>query len=246
MRTGTIRPGRRLRWWHTAISPDLRRKAGEPKPHSSADAAELWNAGDGQKLLQTLKPGEVTEFRIRMRPTAHRFLEGHRIRLDVTSSDFPNYDRNHNTAVDQNADAALVTARQTIHHGTSFASRLILPVMLGNNVLAFDQQGKSLADWGKPGGGQGEFNQPGGIAIGPDDFVYVVDQANHRIQRFTPEGKFLAGWGEYGNQPGQFGGNGTKGSWLTGPHFCAFDREGSLYTTEAANGRIPRTHRYCS
>jgi uncharacterized protein len=65
---------------------------------------------------------------VRMRPTAHRFLAGHRIRLDVTSSDFPNYDRHHNTAADQNADAELVPARQSIHHGGEHPSRLILPV----------------------------------------------------------------------------------------------------------------------
>ncbi len=78
---------------------------------------------------ELLTPGEPAEFRIPLRPTAHRFLPGHRIRLDLTSSDFPNYDRNHNTAADQNADAELVTARQTILHGPSHRPRLILPVM---------------------------------------------------------------------------------------------------------------------
>lgn len=74
-----------------------------------------------------LTPGETVEFRIKLRPTAHRFLAGHRIRLDVTSSDFPSYDRNHGTAADPNADAELATAKQTIHHGGKFAGRLILP-----------------------------------------------------------------------------------------------------------------------
>jgi uncharacterized protein len=76
-----------------------------------------------------LKPGEAAEFRIRLRPTAHRFLARHQIRVDITSSDFPNYDRNHNTAADQNADAELVTARQTVYHGGTQSSRVILPVM---------------------------------------------------------------------------------------------------------------------
>src|SRR5207247_2610487 len=39
-----------------------------------------------------LKPGEITRLSIRMNPTSNRFLPGHRLRLDVTSSDFPNYD----------------------------------------------------------------------------------------------------------------------------------------------------------
>ncbi|MEQ8786478.1 MAG: CocE/NonD family hydrolase [Pirellulaceae bacterium] len=84
---------------------------------------------DSLKEPKLLQPGEVTEMRIRLRPTAHRFLPGHRLRLDVTSSDFPNYDRHHNTAADQNADAQLVIAAQTIHHGPAHASRLVLPLM---------------------------------------------------------------------------------------------------------------------
>jgi len=74
-----------------------------------------------------LKPGEVVKYSIRMRPTSNAFLPGHRIRLDITSSDFPNYDRNHNTAANPNADATLVTAKQTIYHGGELATRIILP-----------------------------------------------------------------------------------------------------------------------
>ena len=74
-----------------------------------------------------LEPGEVVAYTIRMNPTSNAFLPGHRIRLDVTSSDFPNYDRNHNTPADQNADATLVTANQTVYHGGSQATRIILP-----------------------------------------------------------------------------------------------------------------------
>ena len=76
-----------------------------------------------------LRPGEITRFRIELRPTSNEFQPGHRIRLDITSSDFPNYDRNHNTATDQNANATLVIADQTVHHGGRWQSRLILPVI---------------------------------------------------------------------------------------------------------------------
>lgn len=76
---------------------------------------------------ELLVPDRVTKFSIAMNPTSNVFLPGHRIQLDVTSSDFPNYDRNHNTAADQNADAALLTAEQTIYHGGSTASKLMLP-----------------------------------------------------------------------------------------------------------------------
>lgn len=81
---------------------------------------------DNPKLLP---PGEVVKYTIRLGPTSNAFLPGHRIRLDVTSSDFPNYDRNHNTAADQNADAELVPATQTVHHGGARASCVRLPVI---------------------------------------------------------------------------------------------------------------------
>lgn len=83
----------------------------------------------GLQRPEFLTPGAVTEIRIRLRPTANEFQAGHRIRLDVTSSDFPNYDRNHNTAADPNADARLVPAEISLHHGGGRPSRLILPVI---------------------------------------------------------------------------------------------------------------------
>lgn len=92
--------------------------------------ARYRNGLDKPKLIT---PGEVFEYRIQLRPTSNEFQVGHRIRIDITSSDFPNYDRNHNTAADQNADAELKTAEQTIHHGGETASRVILPVIAKKN-----------------------------------------------------------------------------------------------------------------
>jgi putative CocE/NonD family hydrolase len=76
-----------------------------------------------------ITPGEVVKYAIRMKPTAVEFQPGHRIRVQVTSSDFPSYDRNHNTGVNQNFDAELKTARQTIHHGGARATCVVLPVI---------------------------------------------------------------------------------------------------------------------
>ena len=76
-----------------------------------------------------IEPGKVAKYLIRLSPTSNAFLAGHRIRLDVTSADFPNFDRNHNTDADQNADATLAVARQSIYHGKRYPSQLILPVV---------------------------------------------------------------------------------------------------------------------
>jgi putative CocE/NonD family hydrolase len=83
-----------------------------------------------------LDPGAVTRMVIRMGPTANLFLPGHRIRLDITSSDFPNYDRNHNTAADPNADPTLVVADQSVYHGGAHSSKLILPRILPTDPAA--------------------------------------------------------------------------------------------------------------
>jgi len=71
----------------------------------------------------------VVEHRIKLRPTSNEFQPGQRIRLDITSSDFPNHDRNRNTAADPNADATLEVATQTIYHGGRHASKIVLPVI---------------------------------------------------------------------------------------------------------------------
>ena len=82
---------------------------------------------DGLDRPRLIEPNDVVKYTIRMNPTSNAFLPGHRVRLDITSSDFPNYDRNHNTAADQNADAALKTANQRICHGPSHPTRILLP-----------------------------------------------------------------------------------------------------------------------
>jgi putative CocE/NonD family hydrolase len=82
---------------------------------------------NGLAKPELIQPGEVIKYTIRMSPTSNAFLPGHRIRLDITSSDFPNYDRNHNTASDQNVDTTLAVANQTIHHGGDHTTRIVLP-----------------------------------------------------------------------------------------------------------------------
>jgi uncharacterized protein len=64
-----------------------------------------------------------------LNPIAVLFRKGERIRLYVSSSDFPNFDRNHNTGRDYWSDAELRTARQTVFHDAAMPSRLILPVI---------------------------------------------------------------------------------------------------------------------
>ncbi|QUQ63702.1 CocE/NonD family hydrolase [Kutzneria sp. CA-103260] len=76
-------------------------------------------------------PGEVYELDIDLCATANVFRPGHRIRVEVSSSNFPRYDRNCNTGgvIAQTAEADMVVAANTVHSGPSTPSRLVLPVI---------------------------------------------------------------------------------------------------------------------
>jgi putative CocE/NonD family hydrolase len=66
---------------------------------------------------------------IKLRPTSNTFQKGHRIRVDITSSDMDRYARNQNVASPPGRTADVAIARQTIHHGGEYLSKLDLPVI---------------------------------------------------------------------------------------------------------------------
>jgi len=76
-----------------------------------------------------IKPGEVYEYKIDVWSTSNVFLKGHRIRLEVSSSNFPRFDRNLNTGKDDATDAEIVKATNTVLHDAAHPSALILPVV---------------------------------------------------------------------------------------------------------------------
>ena len=61
--------------------------------------------------------------------TSNAFLRGHRIRLEVSSSNFPRFDRNPNTGAPVAGETRLWNANQTIYHDRQHPSRLVLMVM---------------------------------------------------------------------------------------------------------------------
>ena len=76
-----------------------------------------------------LDPGQVYRFEVDMAATAITFLPGHRIRLHVTSSDFPRYERNLNTAEPFGVGDRGRAARNTIFHDAAQPSHAILPIV---------------------------------------------------------------------------------------------------------------------
>jgi uncharacterized protein len=78
-----------------------------------------------------LTSGEVAEATIDLGVTSHVFRPGHRVRLDISSSSFPRFDRNLNTGEPIARATAMRVAHQTIFHERAYPSRVLLPVVEG-------------------------------------------------------------------------------------------------------------------
>jgi putative CocE/NonD family hydrolase len=78
---------------------------------------------------QPIVPGKIYEYKIDLWSTSNVFLKGHKIRLEVSSSNFPRFDRNLNTGGSAATDSTFVKATNTIYHDTAHPSTLLLPVV---------------------------------------------------------------------------------------------------------------------
>ncbi|MEE8364118.1 MAG: CocE/NonD family hydrolase, partial [Dehalococcoidia bacterium] len=83
--------------------------------------------GDG--VPDFLPPGRAAEVTITLYPTSNVFAKGHRIRLDISSSNFPRFDVNPNTGEPIGQERRQVVADNTVYHERDRASRLVLPVI---------------------------------------------------------------------------------------------------------------------
>jgi tripartite motif-containing protein 71 len=69
---------------------------------------------------------------------------------------------------------------------------------------------------------------PVDVAVGPDDFVWIVDKI--RVYKYSPDGKFLSSWGTRGSKDGEFG----------NPKSIDIDKFGFIYVTDAGNYRVQK------
>jgi putative CocE/NonD family hydrolase len=72
---------------------------------------------------------KVHEIHIELWPTSMVFFRRHRIRLEVSSSNFPRFDRNPNTGNMIASEMNVISARQTVWHGSEYPSHLVLPII---------------------------------------------------------------------------------------------------------------------
>jgi len=123
-------------------------------------------------------------------------------------------------------------------------------------VQKFDSNGNFQMGWGNgttwtgaapapsSGGSNGYFNAPTFVQVDPDNNVWVMEWANHRIQKFSPNGVFLMGigsgtsWTAGTSAPAVASGSTPLAFW--NPGNFVFDRQGNLYVADQHNSRIQK------
>ena len=101
----------------------------EGKAYNLCDGIIRAQYRNGTEKPALLEPGQATRFEIDIWVTSNLFRHGHRLRVEVSSSNFPRFDRNPNSGKPFGTDTELLSARQTILHDREHASHLLLPVI---------------------------------------------------------------------------------------------------------------------
>jgi len=125
------------------VSVELYAKSSAVDTDFTAKLVDVWPNGFAQNLtegilraryrnstekLEFMNPGEIYKLTIDLWATSNVFLKGHRLRLEISSSNFPRFDRNLNTGEDAASSTRWVKATNTIVHGKEYPSAIILPV----------------------------------------------------------------------------------------------------------------------
>jgi len=123
----------------TAVDTDFTAKLIDVYPPSPSWPGGFdLNIGDGIQRLRfreslqkevLAEPGKVYPITVKLYPTSNIFKKGHRIRVDVSSSNFPRFDVNPNTGEPLNRNRRQVVAVNTVHHDADHPSHIVLPVV---------------------------------------------------------------------------------------------------------------------
>lgn len=110
----------------TAVNTDFTAKLVDVHPDGSA-----FNVSDGLLRKQYSLPaaGDPEKVEIDLWPTSMLFKAGHRIRVEISSSNYPRYDRNPNTGNFIPSESNTVKANQTVFHGEQYPSHIYLPII---------------------------------------------------------------------------------------------------------------------
>ena len=84
---------------------------------------------DSWERPQLLEPGVVYPITIQLLPTSNLFLRGHRVRIDISSSNFPRFDVNGNTGENPATSAVKIRAQNSVYHNAEHPSHVLLPIV---------------------------------------------------------------------------------------------------------------------
>ena len=87
---------------------------------------------------ELLEPGKVYAIEVELFPTANYFEPGHRIRIEVSSSDFPNFGRNLNTGKSSETTTEMRVAHTRILHSRDYPSQIVLPLVPAGTTTAMN------------------------------------------------------------------------------------------------------------
>jgi hypothetical protein len=107
-----------------APSTDFTAKLVDVRPDGAA-----YNVSDGIIRRSYNGPGRVERIEIELWPTSMVFMHGHRIRVEISSSNFPRYDRNPNTGRDIATETQPRIAVQSVYHSADRMSQIVLPII---------------------------------------------------------------------------------------------------------------------
>jgi uncharacterized protein len=126
------------------VSADLYVSSSAVDTDFTAKLVDVWPNGFAQNLTdgilrmryrnsqsksELMNPGEVYHVTVDLWATSNVFLPGHKLRLEISSSDFPRFDRNLNTGEEQARGTRMVKAENVIFHDKEHPSALVLPVI---------------------------------------------------------------------------------------------------------------------
>jgi putative CocE/NonD family hydrolase len=84
---------------------------------------------NGFEKAELMEPGEVYEVEVSLTPMSNLFKSGHRIRVDISSSNFPRFDVNPNTGEPVGRHTHMLVARNTVHLSRERPSHVVLPIV---------------------------------------------------------------------------------------------------------------------
>jgi putative CocE/NonD family hydrolase len=99
------------------------------KAYNLVDSVMRARYRDSDYKAEPIRPGKIYLYSFSLGATANVFKSGHRIRIQISSSNFPKWDRNLNTGHHIGQDAVLKAAVQTIYHDKKHPSSIVLPVI---------------------------------------------------------------------------------------------------------------------